>query len=102
MGPGAAAVPTAPLPNVAVTPSEYVGTYGDRTLTLVDGKLFIQRPGGGKLELVSSGRDTFSIVGIPAAKIEFGRDAAGKVKEIRVLNQQNQWERVRRDSVQKR
>jgi hypothetical protein len=101
MTPGAG-VPTATKPNEATNLSEYAGTYGDRTLTVVDGKLTIQRPGGRPLELVAVGRDAFSIVGIPAAKIEFGRDSAGKVHEIRVLNQQNQWESARRDSLENR
>ena len=101
MTPGAG-VPTATKPNEATNLSEYAGTYGDRTLTMVDGKLTIQRPGGRQLELIVVGRDAFSIVGIPAAKIEFGRDSAGKIYEIRALNQQNQWERAPRDSVQKR
>jgi hypothetical protein len=76
---------------------DYVGTYGDRTLALVDGKLTIQRPGGRQLELTPTGTDAFSIVGIPAAKIEFVRAASGKVDGIRVLNQQGQWESVKRD-----
>lgn len=95
-------VPTANKPNEVTNLSEYAGTYGDRTLTVVDGKLTIQRPGGRPLELVVAGPDAFSIVGIPAAKIEFGRDSAGRIHEIRVLNQQNQWERARRNSVQRR
>jgi hypothetical protein len=97
----AVAGPAQTRPNDATNINDYVGTYGDRTLTVVDGKLTIQRPGGRPLDLVAVGRDAFSIVGIPAAKIEFGRDGAGKVSEIRVLNQQNQWESARRDSLQK-
>ncbi|HUQ82882.1 MAG TPA: aspartyl protease family protein [Gemmatimonadaceae bacterium] len=78
--------------------ADYAGTYGDRTLALVDGKLTIQRPGGRQLELTETGKDAFTIIGIPAAKIEFMRGASGKVEEIRVLNQQGQWERAKRDA----
>jgi hypothetical protein len=96
----AAASPTstASRPN-AVTGGEYVGTYGDRTISIVDGKLTIQRPNGRQLELVSTGADTFTIAGIPAAKIEFVRDANRKIARIRVLNQQGQWEEAARDGA---
>ena len=89
--PGPAA-PTAP--NVLTGIAAYAGKYGDRTVSVVDGKLFIQRPNGQALELTSTGPDAFTIVGIPEAKIEFTRDAGGTVIEIRVFNQQRQWERV--------
>lgn len=92
-----AASASTPTPNAPGAMSDYVGTYGDRTLSVVDGKLHIQRPGGRSLELAPAGRDAFTLVGIEGARIEFGRDASGKVEEIRVLNQQNQWERARKD-----
>ena len=95
----AGAAGAAATPNARSGVAAYAGTYGDRTLTVVDGKLYIQRPGGQALELSAAGPDAFTIVGIPQARIEFGRDASGKVVEIRVLNQQQQWERVRRDSA---
>jgi hypothetical protein len=85
-------------PNAPSPLSDYVGTYGDRTLSIVDRKLHVQRPNGRLMELVPTSRDAFGIAGIPAAKIEFVRDAAGKVSEIRVLNQRSQWETVGRDS----
>ena len=89
----------APTPNAQTGLAAYAGTYGDRTLSVADGKLYIQRPGGTRLELTATGTDTFTIVGIPQARIEFGRDGAGRVAEIRVLNQQGQWERVPRDAT---
>ena len=95
-GASAAAAPSATQPNVGGQ-ADYVGTYGDRTVSIVDGKLTIQRPNGRPLELVATGPDTFTIAGIPAAKIEFSRDATRKVARIRVLNQQGQWEEVARD-----
>ena len=90
--------PGAAAPNAPSGLADYVGTYGDRTLSLVDGKLNIQRPNGRPLELSSTGRDAFTIVGIPTAKIEFVRGASGRVEQIRVLNQQGQWEQARRDA----
>ena len=79
--------------------ADYVGTYGDRTLSIVDGKLQIQRPGGRALELVATGPDAFTIAGIPQAKIEFVRDANRKVVRIRVFNQQGQWEEAAREGA---
>ena len=96
-GAAAAAAPASSAPNAPAL-GDYVGTYGDRTLSLAEGKLMIQRPGGRPLELSATGRDTFTIVGIPAARIEFVRAASGKVEEIRVLNQQGEWERAKRDT----
>jgi hypothetical protein len=104
-GPRAAlstAPPASGRPNVASRLADYAGTYGDRTLSIVDGKLMIQRPNGRQLELSSTGTDAFTIVGIPEAKIEFGRGASGRVEEIRVLTQQGQWERARRQEGAKR
>ena len=96
----AAGTPSAPpaAPNAVPGLADYVGTYGDRTIAVADGKLTIQRPGGRPLELSSTGTDAFTIVGIPAAKIEFTRGPGGRVEEIRVFNQQGQWERARRDN----
>ena len=95
---GAPTGPAAAQPNAAAQ-SEYVGTYGDRTISIVDGKLTIQRPNGRPLALVATGPDAFTIDGIPAAKIEFSRDASRKVARIRVLNQQGQWEEAARDAT---
>ena len=87
------------LPPNAAGQTEYVGAYGDRTISIVDGKLYIQRPNGRPLELVATGTDAFTIAGIPAAKIEFVRDTNRKVARIRVLNQQGQWEEAARDGA---
>jgi hypothetical protein len=94
----------APVPPAASQPNagplnEYVGTYGDRTISLAGGKLQIQRPGGLPLELVATGPDAFTIAGIPAAKIEFLRDTNRKVARIRVFNSQGQWEEAARDGT---
>jgi Aspartyl protease len=63
----------------------YAGEYGDRVISLTDGKLFIQRPGGPQLEMRQTGPDAFTLVQIPEAKFEFTRDAAGSVDSIRVF-----------------
>jgi hypothetical protein len=74
----------------------FTGTYGDREITLRDGHLYLQRPGGPHLEMRATGPDTFGLVDVPAAQIEFVRDASKRVTQIRVLNPQGQWETVDR------
>jgi hypothetical protein len=86
-------------PNAAPSAvSDYVGSYGDRTISLVNGKLHIQRPNGRLLEMTSTGTDTFTLVDVPTARIEFVRGGGGRVEEIRVMNPQGQWETARRSS----
>ncbi len=74
-----------------------MGRYGDSTLSIVDGKLHLQRPGGPLLELVPTGADRFAIRGIPEAKIEFVRDGSGRVTTIRVLVN-GEWQTAGRSS----
>jgi hypothetical protein len=69
----------------------YAGEYGDRVISLVDGKLFIQRPGGPQLEMRQTGPDAFTLVQIAEAKFEFTRDASGAVDSIRVFRN-GAWE----------
>ncbi len=88
-----ASASTAPSPELA----PYVGRYADRTLSIVDGKLHLQRPGGPLLELVPTGADRFAIRGIPEAKIEFVRDGSGRVTTIRVLVN-GEWQTAGRSS----
>ena len=59
-------------PNAPSPLSDYVGTYGDRTLSIVDGKLHVQRPNGRLLELLPTGRDTFGIAGILLGPVIIG------------------------------
>ena len=61
--------------------ADYVGTYGDRTISLADGKLHIQRPLGVLLELVSTGPDAFTITG-PTAQGTAGRFEMGSRGEV--------------------
>lgn len=73
---------------------EYVGQYGDRKIGInADGSLFIQRPGGMELTMISEKKDEFSLERVPAAIIIFERDNTGKITAIKALNQQGTWER---------
>ena len=89
-----------PRPAAATTATvkldDYVGTYGERTISFRDGKLFLLRTGGEPLEMTYIGPDRFGLVRVAEARIEFSRDAAGRVTSIGVLAPTGQWERANR------
>jgi len=94
-----AAPPTA-APGKAVPPAalqEYAGRYGERTITVEDGGLYLQRRGGPKLMLVPASKDEFTLEPVPAARIKFVRDEGGKVSELHVLNREGEWEKSKRE-----
>ncbi len=73
---------------------EYIGQYGDRKIGIdAQGALFIQRPGGRELMMISKGKDEFSLEMVPRALINFERDANGKIVAVKALNQQGGWEK---------
>lgn len=71
---------------------DYVGTYGERAITFEKGALFLQRRGGPRMKLIASGKDEFTLEPVPAARLAFVRDENGKVIQLRVLNQNGEWE----------
>ncbi len=78
----------------------HAGSYGDglRTIFVEDDGLYIQRRGGPKLRLVRGDTDDeFSLELLPAAKIRFVREDAGKITAIDVFNPQMGWETSPRD-----
>ena len=86
--------------NTNVSPSalqHYVGRYGERTITVEDGSLNLQRQGGPKIKLVAASKDEFTIERIPTARIKFVRDETGKVTEIQVLNRDGNWEKSKKE-----
>ena len=99
--PFAPALPTTAAASTDVSPSsfhDFIGSYGERTISAEDNSLFIQRPGGRKLKMVAtSAKDEFTLEQIPAARIKFVRGKTGKVTEIQVLNQQGQWESSKKE-----
>lgn len=99
--PFAAALTTTAAVNTDISPSalnDYIGHYGERTISVESSSLFIQRPGGQKLKLIAASvKDEFSLEQIPAARIKFVRGEAGKVTEIQVLNPQGQWENSKKE-----
>jgi hypothetical protein len=80
--------PTATVPGA----TDYAGTYGTRQVRAVDGGLQFQREGGAALDMVPTGKDTFTLKQAPQAKIEFVRDPAGAVVAMKILTSEGQWE----------
>lgn len=76
---------------------DYAGSYGERSISIEDGALFLQRQGGPKLKMVAAGRDEFMLERVPEARIKFVRDADGAVVEIQVLNRVGEWEKSKKD-----
>lgn len=74
----------------------YSGQYGERTVSVEDGALFLQRQGGPKLKLTPVAGDEFALERIPEARIKFIRSENGKVVAINVLNRAGEWEKVMR------
>ncbi len=88
---------------VAVGLQEYAAQYGERTITLEDGSLHIQRRSDGgprqtpKLKLVPAGEDEFVLEAYPSARVKFVRDDTGAIVQVNVLTLQGQWETSKRD-----
>lgn len=73
---------------------DYPGLYGERAITLEDGALFIQRPGGMKLKMSPVAKDEFSLERVPEARLKFVRSEKGSVTELHVLSRDGQWEKI--------
>lgn len=73
---------------------EYIGQYGDRTISDDGEHLYIQRPNGMKLKLVATGKDEYTLEIVPNAKVKFVRDEGGKITEINVLTPAGLWEKA--------
>jgi hypothetical protein len=97
-------------PAVAANLIDYVGTYGNRAITLTDGKLYVQRTDGPatptvdetgrrreapRLAMVPTGPDAFTLELVPAAAIAFVREG-GRVVAIRVRLPDGTWEQAGR------
>jgi hypothetical protein len=90
---------TAPAPAPATAPvipgsdgKDYPGRYGERTITVENDALYLQREGGPRLKLKAVSKDEFTLEEAPEARLKFVRDENGKIKELRVLNRSGEWE----------
>jgi hypothetical protein len=60
----------------------YAGTYEDRTVTFENGKLYYQRSGRPKYEMIPMAEDMFSLKDLSYFRIKFNKDSDGKVNEF--------------------
>lgn len=84
-----------PTPNaVQDDPSlaEYTGAYGERSITLENGFLHIQRPNGVLLKMLPKSKDEFTLERVPEALLVFERDVNNRIKSIKVSKGDNHWE----------
>ena len=77
---------------------EYAGKYGERTVSVESGMLFLQRQGGGRLRLTPVAKDEFEVEILSGARIKFVRGEGAKVVEIQVLNRAGVWEKIAKDT----
>lgn len=84
-----------PVAGIPATPvlTDYTGRFKERTVTLEDGYLFLQRQGGPKLRLSPIAKDEFTLERIPEARLKFVRNEQGGVAELHVLNREGVWEK---------
>jgi len=77
--------------------AEYAGNYENRTIFLEEDGLWLQRSGGPKLKMVSSGdADSWTLKRVPQAQIRFIRGDDGSIRELRVLGMRGEWETSKR------
>jgi retinol-binding protein 3 len=60
----------------------FAGTYEDRTVTLENGKLYYQRAGRPKFEMIPMAENMFRIEDLTYFRIKFNKDSDGKVTEF--------------------
>lgn len=77
-------------------PKEYVGVYGERTISGEDGNLYLQRTGGRKLRMVALAKDEFKLELLPAARLKFARGPDGKISALEILTPDGNWEKIKK------
>ncbi len=60
----------------------YAGTYEDRNVTFENGKLYYQRAGRPKYEMIPMAEDMFRVNDLSYFRIKFNRDSDGKIAEF--------------------
>ena len=81
--------------------AQYAGLFGERQLSVADGKLYLQRIAGPqgegpKLVLVQIKPDEFALEETAVVRVIFSRDSAGKITTLKVLNPAGVWESAAR------
>lgn len=96
-GPKTSETVTEKAPSGNSKTSDFVGQYGDRTISANGEDPYIQRPNGMKLKMKRLSRDEFTLEQIPEAKFIFIRSETGKVVKVDVLNQAGILEKVKKN-----
>lgn len=78
------------------TLQEYEGKYGPRSITLEGDKLYYQRAGGPKYELIPMGQDLFSISELPYFRVKFVKEN-NKVAALKGLYESGREDESARD-----
>lgn len=71
-----------PYPMDENTLKSFAGTYDDRTVTFDNGKLFYQRTGRPKYEMISMAENMFRVLDLNYFRIKFNKDSDGKITEF--------------------
>lgn len=74
----------------------YSGTYNDRTITFENGKLYYQRNGRQKYEMIPMSDDTFMLKDLEHFRIKFIKDASGNSIELNGLYDDGHEDRSKR------
>jgi D-alanyl-D-alanine carboxypeptidase len=85
---GSAEATAQTMPNL----SEYIGQYGERSITMNAGRLYLQRVGGPVHTLRSLGNDLFASEQMPDAQMRFVRDDQHRIVAISVRLPDGTWE----------
>ena len=64
------------------TLKSFAGTYEDRTVTFENGKLYYQRSGRPKYEMIPMADNMFRIAEVPYFRITFNKDSNGRITEF--------------------
>ncbi len=64
------------------TLKSFAGVYEDRTVTFENGKLYYQREGRPKMEMIPMAENMFMIAEVPYFRIKFNKDSDGKPTEF--------------------
>ncbi|MEW6051208.1 MAG: S41 family peptidase [Candidatus Zixiibacteriota bacterium] len=68
-----------PVTMLSTVLQSYTGTYGERTITLEEGRLYYQREGRPRFQLMPMAKDLFQLHGMDNFRLKILRDASGTV-----------------------
>jgi hypothetical protein len=100
-------VPGAPAPTLSAAGplARYVGSYGERKISLENGRLFLQRVTGPqgegpRIELTEVTAHHFALAGQTEPRLEFVVTPEGAVIALRIQTREGGWENAPRDPLE--